>query len=39
LHQIAGKATDYREDVMTIAEQLEAKGEARGYPVRPTGWG
>lgn len=31
MHQIAGKATDYREDVMTIAEQLEAKGEARGY--------
>ncbi|CAK8736357.1 Recombination-promoting nuclease RpnA [Sodalis praecaptivus] len=27
LQHIATKATDYREDIMTIAEQLEAKGE------------
>ncbi|CRL44801.1 hypothetical protein SGGMMB4_02122 [Sodalis glossinidius str. 'morsitans'] len=26
LQNIATKATDYREDIMTIAEQLEAKG-------------
>ncbi|CRL45579.1 hypothetical protein SGGMMB4_03405 [Sodalis glossinidius str. 'morsitans'] len=26
LQHIAAKATDYREDIMTIAEQLEAKG-------------
>ncbi|WP_243466237.1 hypothetical protein [Sodalis glossinidius] len=26
LQHIATKATDYREDIMTIAEQLEAKG-------------
>ncbi|CAJ0995022.1 ISNCY family transposase ISSen7 [Sodalis praecaptivus] len=30
LQHIATKATDYREDIMTIAEQLEAKGEQRG---------
>ncbi|WP_440864600.1 Rpn family recombination-promoting nuclease/putative transposase [Symbiopectobacterium purcellii] len=30
LQGIATKTTDYREDVMTIAEQLEAKGEQRG---------
>ncbi|WP_243466150.1 hypothetical protein [Sodalis glossinidius] len=26
LQHIAAKATDYQEDIMTIAEQLEAKG-------------
>uniref|UniRef100_T1H9H7 Transposase_31 domain-containing protein n=2 Tax=cellular organisms TaxID=131567 RepID=T1H9H7_RHOPR len=30
LQGIATKTTDYREDVMTITEQLEAKGEQRG---------
>lgn len=30
LHHIATKATDYREDIMTIAEQLEAKGIQKG---------
>lgn len=29
LQRIATKTTDYREDVMTIAEQLETKGEQR----------
>lgn len=30
LHQIAEKATDYREVVMTIAEQLRQEGEKLG---------
>ncbi|BAE74041.1 hypothetical protein SGGMMB4_01774 [Sodalis glossinidius str. 'morsitans'] len=30
LQHIATKATDYREDIMTIAEQLEAKGIQKG---------
>lgn len=30
LQHIATIATDYQEDIMTIAEQLEAKGEQRG---------
>ncbi|HGJ5881783.1 Rpn family recombination-promoting nuclease/putative transposase [Arsenophonus sp.] len=31
IRTLAEKAPTYREDFMTIAEQLEAKGEARGY--------
>lgn len=31
IRTMADKAPSYREDLMTIAEQLEAKGEARGY--------
>ncbi|HGJ5884619.1 MAG TPA: ISNCY family transposase, partial [Arsenophonus sp.] len=30
IRTLAEKAPTYREDFMTIAEQLEAKGEARG---------
>ncbi len=46
IRTLAEKAPTYREDFMTIAEQLEAKGRKEGIqlgeqrlPARPTGWG